>query len=70
MDLKNKNILITGSGKGIGESTVSLLIERGAFIYALIKNKEDNFKFKNLNNLKIYNGRVENEKLIKKIFID
>ena len=45
MILKNKNILITGAGKGIGESTVHTLLENGAFVYALIKDKNDSSMF-------------------------
>ncbi len=68
MLLKNKNILITGAGKGIGESCVYSSIKNGGFVYALIKNKKDNHKFKKIPNLKIFNGDVRNEKLITKIF--
>ena len=67
MILKNKNIFITGAGKGIGESSVKNLINNGAYVYALIKDKRDNIKFRNLSNLKIFNGNVLNEVLIKKI---
>ena len=51
MILKNKNIFITGAGKGIGESSVKNLINNGAYVYALIKDKRDNIKFRNLSNL-------------------
>ena len=68
MLLKNKNILITGAGKGIGESCVYSSIKNGGFVYALIKNKKDNYNFKKIPNLKIFNGDVRNEKLITKIF--
>ena len=67
MILKNKNIFITGAGKGIVESSVKNLINNGAYVYALIKDKRDNIKFRNLSNLKIFNGNVLNEVLIKKI---
>jgi len=70
MILKNKNILITGAGKGIGESCVYNFIKNGGFVYALIKNKKDNNKFKKQKNIKIYNGNVRNLKLISKIFED
>jgi NAD(P)-dependent dehydrogenase (short-subunit alcohol dehydrogenase family) len=70
MILKNKNILITGAGKGIGESCVNNFIRNGGFIYALIKDKKDNKKFKRQKNVKIYNGNVKNIKLISKIFSD
>ena len=70
MILKNKNILITGAGKGIGESCVNNFIKNGGFIYALIEDKKDNKKFKKQKNIKIYNGNVKNIKLISKIFSD
>ena len=52
--LKNKNILITGAGKGIGESCVHNVILNGGYVYALIKNKKDNKKFKKFKNVKIF----------------
>ena len=70
MLLKNKNILITGAGKGIGEQLVQSAIKNGAFVYAVIKDKRDNRKFKKNKNLKIYNGNVRNINLFKKIFKD
>ena len=62
-----KNVLITGAGKGIGEVTVKLFLSKGYFVYALIKDKKDNFKFKNYKNISIFNGDVKDIKLIKKI---
>ena len=70
MMLKDKNILITGAGKGIGESCVTKIIQNGAFAYLVVKNKKDNKKFLKLRNIKIYNGNVNNKKLIQKIFSD
>ena len=70
MLFKNKTILVTGGGKGIGKSTIDSLLNEGAYVYAIIKSKKDNKSFKKSNNLKIYNGKVENEKLVKKIFLD
>lgn len=64
-----KNVLITGAGKGIGENLVKLFILNGYFVYALIKNKKDNLKFKNLKNVSIINGNVNNHKLVEKIFL-
>ena len=63
-----KNVLITGAGKGIGESTAKLFLSKGYYVYALIKNKKDNIKFKNYQNIFIINGNVNNAKLIEKIF--
>ena len=64
MELKKKNILITGAGKGIGESCLKNFIENGAYVYAIIKDAKDNYKFKNLKNISIINGNVSNIKLI------
>ena len=62
MILKNKSILITGAGKGIGESCLKNFIEQGGFVFALVRDKKDNKKFKHLKNLRIYNGDVKNKK--------
>ena len=37
MILKNKNILITGAGKGIGEACVKNFLLEGGIVFALIK---------------------------------
>ena len=66
----NKNIFVTGAGKGIGKETVFSLLKNGAYVYALIKSKKDNKEFSDFKNIKIYNGNVNNLKLIKKIFQD
>ena len=66
MNNVSKTILITGAGKGIGEKTVYLFLSKGYFVYALIKNKKDNIKFKKYRNIKIINGNVNNYKLIEK----
>ena len=70
MILKHKNILITGAGKGIGESTVKKIIEKEGYAYVIIKNKKDNKKFSKSKNIKIYNGNVNNKQLIQRIFKD
>ena len=46
--MKNKNILVTGGGKGIGFSTILQIIKEGAFVYAIVKSKKDIKKFKNI----------------------
>lgn len=70
MILKNKNILITGAGKGIGFDSVRNCIEEGAFVYALIKDKKDKKKFNifSKNSYKVFVGNVTNKKFIEFIF--
>ena len=67
MILKDKNIFITGAGKGIGLSTTLEAIKQGAFVYALVKSKKDKKKFKNLKNVKLFFGKLKNPSLNKRI---
>lgn len=68
MVLKNKNILITGAGKGIGLSTVIDCLKNGAEVFALTRTKYDLESIKKSKNLHIFYGNVNNQKIIKKIF--
>ena len=68
MNLRNKNILITGVGKGLGEDMAKSFVKTGAFVYGVTRSKSDINKFKNKKNLKIFYGDVRNLNLIKKIF--
>ena len=68
MILKNKNILVTGGGKGIGFSTILQTIKEGAFVYTIVRSKKDIKKFKDIPNLKVFIGNVSNTNLINKIF--
>jgi len=70
MLLKNRYILVTGCGKGIGKDTVLSLQKEGAYVIAIIKSKKDNMHFKGIRNVKIYNGDINNKKLIVKIYRD
>ncbi len=65
---KNNLILVTGAGKGIGYATVIELCKKNYDVYAIIKNKKDNRKFKKIQNLKIFNGDVRNNTFCKNIF--
>ena len=69
MLLKNKNIFISGAGKGIGFALTLEALKEGAFVYALIRSRKDGKKFKNLRNIKIFYGDIKNNQLIKKIIL-
>jgi len=69
MILKNKNIFVTGVGKGIGLDLLHEIIKEGGFVYGVTRSKLDIKNIKN-KNAKIYYGDVRNVKLIKKIFND
>ena len=70
MILKNKNIFVTGAGKGIGLDTVKMAVKEGAFVYALTRSKTNMQELKKIKNSKFYFGNVADSKIIKKIFID
>ena len=67
MILKNKNILVTGAGKGIGFSTILQLVKEGAYVYAIVRSRKDLIKFKNMPKVKVFIGNVSNTSLINKI---
>lgn len=68
MYLENKNILITGAGKGIGLSCVIDCLKNGANVFALTRSKNDLKNFKKQKNLYIFYGDVRNQNILKKIF--
>ncbi len=68
MNLNNKNILITGIGKGLGEQMTYQFVKDGAFVYGVTRSKSDLKKFKHMKNIKIFHGDVRDLNLIKKIF--
>ncbi len=70
MILKNKIILITGIGKGIGESVCKIALKEGAFVYGITRSKKDLKKFENEKKLKSYIGDINNKNLLKKILAD
>ena len=67
MNLKNKNILITGAGKGLGRDMVENFSKNGAFVYGITRSKSDLKYFKNFKNVKVFSGDVRNLSNIKKI---
>lgn len=69
MILKNYNVLVTGAGKGIGFETVKNLIKNGAFVYALVRKKEDFKKFNSLNKKQfiIFAGDVRDKNIFNQI---
>ena len=68
LSLKNKNILITGVGKGIGYELLKDFANRGAFVYGLTRSKSDLIKIGKSKNFKVFLGDVRDEKKIEKIF--
>jgi 3-oxoacyl-[acyl-carrier protein] reductase len=68
MILKNKTILVTGVGKGIGKEILLNALKNGAFVYGITRSKRDLTYYKNIKNTKIFYGDVTKNKDIIKIF--
>ena len=68
MNLKNKIVLVTGAGKGIGFNLVLKLLKYESTVYGIVKSKSDLSKFKKLNNCHIICGNINNKKTIQNIF--
>ena len=68
-----KNILVTGAGKGIGKKILFDCIDQFNFVYAVIRKKNDFIKIKKVINndkCKLYLGDINNLNLIEKILSD
>ena len=68
--LKNKNILISGVGKGLGLDMLYKCIDNGAFIYGFTRSKDDIKKIKKeyLKKSKIFVGNASDYNFLKKLF--
>ncbi len=66
--IKNKNILITGVGKGLGKEMVFNFVKNGAFVYGITRSKKDIIALSKLKNTKIFYGDVRNAKILETIF--
>lgn len=69
MDLQNKNILITGVGKGIGNQLFKESIANCNFVFGVVRSEKD---YKNLSklkfkNYKLFKGDIKSISVIKKI---
>ena len=65
--LSNKNILVTGVGKGLGFDLLHKIISYNGYVYGITRSKTDLKKFKNLKNCKVFLGDVRNINIFKKI---
>lgn len=66
---KNKNILVTGVGKGIGLSILETIVNQGGYVYGITRSKKDLIKFKNINNCHVICGDTNDISNIKKILV-
>ena len=69
--LKNKNILISGVGKGLGLDMLYRCIDHGAYVYGFTRSKNDLKKI-NKNYLaksKLFVGDATNDNFLKKLFL-
>jgi len=68
MILKNKTILVTGVGKGIGKAILLNALKNGAFVYGITRSKTDLMPYKKIKNIKIFHGDLTKSSDVKKIF--
>tara|TARA_Y100000389_G_C17308786_1_gene436863 strand:+ start:116 stop:862 length:747 start_codon:yes stop_codon:yes gene_type:complete len=69
LELKNKIVLLTGAGKGIGRQILDLLIKEKVTVYAVTRSSKDLKNVKTNLNVHLFYGDITNQKLINKIFL-
>jgi 3-oxoacyl-[acyl-carrier protein] reductase len=67
--LSNKNIIVTGVGKGLGFDLLNKIVSYNGYVYGITKSKEDLTKFKNIKNCKVFLGDIRNTAIFKKVII-
>ena len=65
--LKNKSIIVTGVGKGLGYDILSKIIDQNGFVYGITRSRSDLKKFKNFKNCKIFVGDISDPKIFLKV---
>ena len=65
--LLNKNIIVTGVGKGLGYDLLKKIVSYNGFVYGITRSAKDLKKFKNIKYCKIFLGDVKNINIFKKI---
>ena len=68
--LTNKNIIVTGVGKGLGYDLLQRIISYDGFVYGITRSKSDLKKFKNLKKCKVFLGDVQDINVFKKIITE
>ena len=67
--LSNKNIIVTGVGKGLGFDLLNKIVSYNGYVYGITKSKEDLTKFKNIKNCKVFLGDIRYTAIFKKVII-
>jgi len=70
VSLKNKKILISGVGKGIGKDIMLNCLKKGALVVGFSRSEKDiqHLKKKKFKNLILFRGDVTNQKFVNSIF--